>query len=91
MQFAENNKEDVEIFKYKQSYMRLKDGTEIFGLYENRPNKGRMLDQLILFDDDRWLIKLEKHDFIHLIMQYFISQYSCVHKEFQILEYEDIG
>lgn len=54
MQFAENNKEDVEIFKYKQSYMRLKGETEIFGLYENRPNKGRMLDQLILFDDDRY-------------------------------------
>lgn len=70
--------------------MRLKDGTEIFGLYENRPNKGRMIDQLILFDDDRWLIKSEKHNFIHLIMQYFVSQYSCVPEEFQILEYEDL-
>ncbi len=91
MQFAENNKEDVELFKYKQSYMCLKDGTEIFGLYENRPNKGCMIDQLILFDDDRWLIKSERHNFIHLIMQYFVSQYSCVPEEFQILEYEDIG
>lgn len=35
MQFAENNKEDVEICNYRQSYIRLKDGTEIFGLYKN--------------------------------------------------------
>lgn len=31
MQFAENNKEDVEIFNYRQGYIRLKDETEIFG------------------------------------------------------------
>ena len=40
-QFAENNEEDVEIFKYTQSYIRLKDGTEIIGLYENRKNDSR--------------------------------------------------
>lgn len=34
MQFAENNKEDVEIVNYRKSYIRLKDGTEIVGLYE---------------------------------------------------------
>lgn len=89
-QFAENNKEDVEIFNYRQSYIYLKDGTVIFGLYENRPNKGHKLDQLILFDDDRWLIKSERYDFIHFIIQYFVNQYSCVSEEFQILEYEDI-
>ena len=59
IQFAENNKEDVEICNYRPSYIRLKDGTEILGLYENRTNKGCMLDQLILFDDNRWLIKSE--------------------------------
>lgn len=35
MQFVKNNKEDVEIFSYRQNYIRLKDRTEIFGLYEN--------------------------------------------------------
>lgn len=55
MQFAENNKEDVEICNYRQSYIRLKDGTEIFGLYENRKESLRCqrYDQLILFDDER--------------------------------------
>ena len=36
-----NNKEDVEIFNYRQSYIRLKDGTEIFGLYKNRKDSIR--------------------------------------------------
>ena len=88
--FVKNNEEDVEIFKYKQSYIRLKDGTEIFGLYENRQNKGCRLDQLIIFDDERWLIKSERYDFIHFIMQCFVNQYSCVPEEFQILEYVDV-
>lgn len=35
IKFAENNKEDIAICNYRQSYIRLKDGTEIFGLYEN--------------------------------------------------------
>lgn len=88
-QFVENNEDDVEIFIYKQSYIRLKDGTEIFGLYENS-QKGNRLDQIILFDDDRWLIKSKRYHFIHFIFEHFINYYSCVPEEYQILEYEDI-
>lgn len=90
--FAKNNKEDVEIFNYRQSYIRLKDGTEIFGLYENRISdlRGRRLDQLILFDDERWEIKWKRCNFNKQIMERCLSGYSCVPEEFQILEYEDI-
>ena len=58
-QLVKNNEEDVEIFKYRQSYIRLKDGTEIVGLYENKVDglRGHRLDQIILFDDERWMIK----------------------------------
>lgn len=93
MQFAENNKEDVEICNYRQSYIRLRDGTEIFGLYENRKESLRCqrYDQLILFDDERWMIKWDRHNFIREIIIRCISLYSCVPEEFQILEYEDIG
>lgn len=93
MQFAENNKEDVEICNYRQSYIRLKDGTEIFGLYENRKDSLRCqrYDQLILFDDKRWMIKWDRHDFIREIVIRCMSWYSCVPEEFQILEYEDVG
>ncbi len=91
-QFVENNEEDVEIFKYRQSYIRLKDGTEIVGLYENRVDglRGHRLDQLILFDDERWEIKWGRYDFIRRIIKRCIDGYSCVPEGFQILEYEDI-
>lgn len=92
MQFAENNKEDVEICNYRQSYIRLKDGTEIVGLYENRIDglRGHRLNQLILFDDERWMIKWKRGDFIKRIIERYINCYSCVPEEFQILEYEDL-
>ena len=92
IQFAENNKEDVEIFEYRQSYIRLKDGTEIIGLYENRVGdlRSKRLDQLILFDDERWIIKRDRRDFIKRIIARCIDLYSCVPEEFQILEYEDL-
>lgn len=92
IQFAENNKEAVEIFEYRQNYIRLKDGTEIFGLYENRGEnfRSRILDQLILFDDERWMIKWKRQDFINRIIIRCLDWYSCVPEEFQILEYEDV-
>lgn len=72
--------------------MRLKDGTEIAGLYENRVDglRGHRFDQLILFDDERWMIKWERSEFIKRIIERCISWYSCVPEEFQIIEYEDI-
>ncbi len=93
MQFAENDKEDVEIVNYKQSYIRLKDGTEIFGLYENSIGdlRSRRLDQLILFDDKRWEIKWKRYNFIQRTIERCMSWYSCVPEKFQILEYENIG
>ncbi len=91
-QLVENNEEGVEIFKYRQSYIRLKDGTEIFGLYENRVDglRGHRLDQLILFDDESWMIKWKRRNFIKQIIEKCVNWYSCVPEEFQILEYEDM-
>lgn len=92
IRFTENNKEDIEIINYRQSYIRLKDGTEIFALYENSIGdlKSRRLDQFILFDDNRWKIKWKRYDFIKRIIERCIRGYSCVPEEFQILEYEDV-
>lgn len=91
-QFVINNEEDVEIFEYRKSYIRLKDGTEIVGLYENRGDglRGHRFDQLILFDDERWMIKWDRYNFIKTLIEKCTSWYSCVPEEFQILEYEDI-
>lgn len=92
-QFVENNKEDIEIFKCRQGYIRLKDGTEIVGLYENKVGdlRSRRLDQLILFDNERWIIKWDRCDFIKRIITRCIDWYSCVLEEYQIIEYEDMG
>lgn len=92
IQFAENNKEDVEICNYRQSYICLKDVTEIFGLYENSIGdlRSRRLYQLIICDDNRWEIKWKRYDFIQRTIERCISWYSCVPEEFQILEYEDM-
>lgn len=88
MQFAENNEEDIEMCNYRQNYIRLKDGTEIFGLYENGVGnlRSRRLDQLILFDDNRWEIKWKRFEFIKRIIERCINGYSCVPEDFQILE-----
>lgn len=92
-QFVENNKEDIEIFKCRQGYIRLKDGTEIVVLYENKVGdlRSRRLDQLILFDNERWIIKWDRRDFIKRIITRCIDWYSCVLEEYQIIEYEDMG
>lgn len=92
VQFAENNKEDVEKFNCKQSYIRLKNETEIVGLYENSAEslKGYNLDQCILFDDNRWEIEWKRYNFIKRVIERCISSYSCVPKKYWILKYEDI-
>ena len=92
IKFAENNKEDIAICNYRQSYIRLKDGTEIFDLYENGVGdlRSRRLDQLILFDDERWIIKFKRYEFINRIIERCLNGYSCVPEEFQILKYEDV-
>lgn len=87
--FAENNKEDVDYFSCDKRYIRFKDGTCIFALLESHMNRCCNLDQLILFDDNRWEIKYERYEFINWILQNLMCR-SCIPDEFKILEYEDM-
>lgn len=88
--FAENNREDVEFFAPNKRYLRLKDGTEIYALLENGISlRGHDLDQLILYDDNRWEIKSHRYKFIIWILENLMYR-SCVPDEFKILEYEDV-
>ncbi len=68
-----------------------KDGTRIRGLYnaDYRNLAGYKFDQLILFDDERWLIEWDRAEDIRIIKA-LTMQLSNVPKEFQILKYEDI-
>lgn len=88
--FAENNREDVEFFAPNKRSLRLKDGTEIYALLENGISlRGHDLDQLILYDDNRWEIKSHRYKFIIWILENLMYR-SCVPDEFKILEYEDV-
>ena len=88
--FAEDNKEDVKWFYKDRSRMQLKDGTEIFALDEKDTTyRWLRLDQLILFDDNRWEIKSKRYEFIVRVLS-DLMWCSCIPDEFKILEYEDV-
>lgn len=91
-QIAENNKEQVEKFKNNRCdcELHLKDGTRIFAIgYGERWLRGYKFDQLILFDDNRWLIETDKNEEIRMIKVCTMGA-SDVPEEHQILYYEDI-
>jgi hypothetical protein len=91
-QFAENNKEQVEKLRWNtyDCELYLKDGTRIKAVgYGDNWLHGYKFDQLILFDDDRWLIETEKYNRIREIIDHTMYM-SNVPEEFQILHYEDL-
>lgn len=93
-QLARNNSEQVLKCDIKQGYLKLKDGTHVKALHTNlgmldMQLRGWWLDQLILFDDSRWLICSDKCELIHEIRGYLDNR-SRVPAEFQIIEYEDV-
>lgn len=92
-QLAENNHEQVLRFDYGANRLLLKDGTQIKAIMHVMPVdyqlRGMYLDQLILFDDDRWLISWDKADIIHEIIKELDIR-SRVPEEFQIIRYEDV-
>ena len=90
-QFIENNEEDIDKVYWIQKVVFLKDGTKIKGL--TTPNdiglRGFKIDQLILFDDNRWEIEWARAEEIRIIKA-LTMQVSNVPEEFLILKYEDI-
>ena len=91
-QIADNNAEQV--VKYVNNYndceLTLSNGTRIRAI-TNREQfiRGHKFDQLILFDDNRWMIKKARREDIYKIRE-FTMYMSNIPEEFQILEYEDI-
>jgi len=88
--FSEDNVEQVEKFIYRKngSILYLKDGTRIRAIvsYEHSM-RGWQFDQLIVFDDSRWKIFIDRAELIKEIvdMTLYISN---VPHEFKILKYE---
>ena len=91
-QFAKNNEEQIDKFKNSKydCVLYLKDGTKITAVgYEENWCRSYKFDQLILFDDDRWLIDINKYEKINRIIIGTMYM-STVPDEYQILRYEDI-
>ena len=89
-QFAENNEEQIAIYKSNGYDMYLKDGTYIVGIFPSREKdyyKYRF-DQLILFDDDRWNIIHERSEDIKIIFD-SMAHFSCVPDEYKIMNYSN--
>ena len=89
-QFLRNNAEQISKADMKSLTALFKDGTRIKGLVSvNEMMRGYRFDQLILFDDDRWMIDYIKAAEIRWIQKLAMQQ-SNIPEEFQILKYEDI-
>ncbi len=92
-QFAENNEEQVRYIDNARNEVKLNDGTTIkalnYGEISSRGLTGHHLDQLILFDDERWLIGIHKGKEINEILSY-MECVSRVPEDFRIIRYEDV-
>ncbi|PXV88443.1 hypothetical protein C8E03_108170 [Lachnotalea glycerini] len=85
-----DNEEQVE--QHKKEFLKLADETKIIPITNTNLLSSRRavrIDQLILFDDDRWLIESNKAENI-LKIKRFLLCHSCVPEEYQILKYEDV-
>ena len=90
-QFIENNKESIDKVNWIQKMIHLKDGTRIKGLItpDEVGLRSFRIDQLILFDDNRWEIEWARAEEIRIIKA-LTMQVSNIPEEFLILKYEDI-
>lgn len=91
MQFARDNAE--EIAEYSRTwcdYLKLKDGTRVKGIAPERVRRGidgYRFDQLILADDSRKKIHIDRSDEIDALI-YGVLACSCVPEEYKILVYD---
>ena len=91
-QLIKNNEEQFVVFNVSRGTAVLKDGPRLEAITDpsEQTLRGKSIDQLILFDDDRWEIVWSRAHDIELI-QAMTMQRTIVPKKFQILKYEDIG
>jgi len=85
--FCRNNEEEIVKYKYGSfgSFAIFNDGTKVIPITSVSSQRGLKLDQLILCDDERWEIHMERYDDIKLIELQNMN-ITNVPDEFQILE-----
>ena len=82
---AENNSEQVKYITKEE--LALNDDTVIYALYNEKNAFGVKLDQIILFDDEKWNILEKRKDFIQHILLYTYG-HSCVPDEYVVMKCE---
>jgi hypothetical protein len=86
--FFQQNREDIKRFDEFSCYIELKDGTKIFGIYNDYCIRGRWFDQLIIYKGAG--IPLYKSEIELYENAVFGTKFrSCVPEEYQILNYYD--
>lgn len=86
--FCEQNRENIKRFDEFSCYIELKDGTKIFGVYNDYCIRNRWFDQLIIYNGANLpLTETEMELFENA--KFATSFFSCVPKEYQILNYHD--
>lgn len=83
--FIENNKDQIDTFH--ENKVILNDGTEIFIVNYIKDIRGKNFDQVMICDDYRWNIYIEKSYLIREIILE-IGWKSCVPEEFLVMRYE---
>ena len=89
--FENNNREQIKSHGSNGLDIILNDETRIIpispSLNFNLYLRGRRLDQLILFDDERWNIEIKHSDLIKKILHQYILSYTCVPDDYIIMRY----
>lgn len=90
-QFLRNNAGQILKADMRTLIAIFKDGTRVKAIpsADEGNLRGYKFDQLILFDDERWLIERDRVEDIRTI-KFLTMHLSNVPEEFQILKYEDI-
>jgi hypothetical protein len=90
-QIVKNNKDNVlrHVRSGFDSYAIFNDGTRIQAITYGENMRDYKFDQLILFDDKRWLIMKTKCEDIQRLKEMTMYM-SCVPEEYKILLYEDV-
>lgn len=91
-QIAENNKDEIVkcVITSFEAHVVFKDGSIVKSISHNGNLRGQKFDQLILFDDERWLIHFEKSRVIQRIVEETMHM-SSVAPEWQIIRYLDFN
>ena len=86
--FSLANKEDILIYDEFRNYIKLKDGTEIYGISDDYALRGKNLDQIIIYKNVDYIIGNGAIELLHDVINQ-VERLSCVPEEYMFMLYND--